>query len=247
MKQFYLAFLACVTTACLPLVAAADSDISRVNGSVHVTAQSPVGDVETVNGSIRIDGGVVAKNVETVNGSIEIGERASVDRLHTVNGAISLGQGATASKIDTVNGRMTLAEGARVKGSVSATNGSTSLARNAEIGGGFSNTNGKISLDNARIQGGIKTTSGDILVGSGSSVTGDIVIEKPGMPGLNWSRHKKPTVIIGPNATVTGTLRAEQEIDLYVSNRATIGTVTGAKAIMFTGDEPSAAEMAVEK
>jgi hypothetical protein len=53
--------------------------------------------------------------------------------------------------------------------------------------------------------------------------------------------------VIGPHATVTGTLRAEQEIDLYVSNSATIGTVTGAKAIMFTGEEPSATDLAVEK
>jgi len=244
-KHCYRAALAAL--ACLPLLATADDDISKVNGSVHVTAQSPVGDVQTVNGSIRIDGGVVAKDVETVNGSIDVGDRASIDALHTVNGSISLGQGATASKIDTVNGRMTLDEGARVKGSVSATNGSATLARNAEIGGGFSNVNGRVALSAARIQGGIKTTNGDILVGADSSVAGGILIEKPSVPGHNWGRHQKPRVVIGPNATVTGAIRAEQEIDLYVSNRATIGTVTGAKAILFTGEEPSATDMAVEK
>jgi len=243
MKRFRLASFVALA-ACLPLIApgveAADNDISKVNGSVHVTADSPVGDVETVNGSIRIDDGVAAKDVETVNGSIQVGDRATVGSLETVNGGISLGQGATAGKIETVNGKLTFAEGAQVKGSVSAVNGTASLAQNAEISGGLANVNGKISLTGARVRGGIRTTTGDIVVGPGSTVADGILIEKPTLSLFNWNR-KKPRVVIGPDATVTGTLRAEQEIDLYVSDRATIGAVTGAKAIMFKGDEPELA------
>jgi hypothetical protein len=39
-------------------------------------------------------------------------------------------------------------------------------------------------------------------------------------------------------ATVQGDLRFERTVQLFVSDKATIGTVTGAKPIPFTGDAP---------
>jgi hypothetical protein len=44
--------------------------------------------------------------------------------------------------------------------------------------------------------------------------------------------------VIGPGATVQGDLRFERTIQLFVSDKATIGTVTGAAPIPFTGDTP---------
>jgi len=47
-----------------------------------------------------------------------------------------------------------------------------------------------------------------------------------------------PRIVIGPGATVQGDLRFERTVQLYVSDKATIGTVTGATAIAFSGDAP---------
>ena len=46
----------------------ADSDVSKVNGTVRVAAGQTVGDVSSVNGSVRIAENVTAQAVETVNG-----------------------------------------------------------------------------------------------------------------------------------------------------------------------------------
>jgi len=50
-----------------------------------------------------------------------------------------------------------------------------------------------------------------------------------------------PTIIIGPGAQVLGELRFERKVHLFVSDRATIGSVTGATAVTFSGDNPPAA------
>src|SRR5262249_52431113 len=91
----------------------------------------------------------------------------------------------------------------------------------------------------AHVGGGIKTTNGDIEIGTGSRVEGGIVVEKP--HGQNWfGKHKPPTIIIGPDVIVTGDLRFDQPVHLYVSSRAHIGNVTGATPVSFTGDRPDA-------
>jgi cytoskeletal protein CcmA (bactofilin family) len=50
-----------------------------------------------------------------------------------------------------------------------------------------------------------------------------------------------PTIIIGPGAEVQGELRFERNVHLFVSDHATIGLVTGATAVTFSGDSPPAA------
>jgi len=45
-------------------------------------------------------------------------------------------------------------------------------------------------------------------------------------------------VIVGPGSVVKGTLRFERPVELYVSDRATIGSVEGATPIKFSGDRP---------
>ncbi len=60
-----------------------------------------------------------------------------------------------------------------------------------------------------------------------------------------------PRVVIGPGATVEGTLKFEREVELFVSDSATIGRVEGAKPIRFAGESPdktrSASAAGVEK
>jgi hypothetical protein len=47
-----------------------------------------------------------------------------------------------------------------------------------------------------------------------------------------------PRIVIGPGASVQGDLRFERSVQLYVSDKATIGSVTGATPIPFSGDAP---------
>jgi DUF4097 and DUF4098 domain-containing protein YvlB len=200
-------------------VTAGDSGANTVNGSIHVPAGSHSGSVGTVNGSIHVDENAVVGSASTVNGSITLGAHATADNATTVNGAISLGDGAhVAHGASTVNGAVTLKGG-------------------ADVGGALTNVNGRIELTDAHVAGGLRTVDGDIDVRGGSHVEGGILV-KHGNPGLfNWST-RKPRVVIGPGAVIQGEMRFERAVDLYVSDQATTGPITGATAIRFSGSNP---------
>lgn len=171
-----------------------------------------------VNGSVEVAAGMELKgDVSTVNGSISIGEGASVADASTVNGSITLAPRASAHEISAVNGRLTLGQGSTVKGELS-------------------NVNGDIRLAGAHVAGDIETYNGDIDVGAGSTVDGGITVKKS--KGSWFSFNGKPRIVVGPGAIVTGTLRFEHEVDLYVSDRAKIGPVVGATTKPYTGDNP---------
>ncbi|HEU4601441.1 MAG TPA: hypothetical protein VFS24_05710 [Steroidobacteraceae bacterium] len=234
--------LALLVLPLLAMTAHAD-DVSKVNGSVHVRAGESVEDVSSVNGGVHIDENATAKKVETVNGGIEVGSGSTVESIETVNGGIHLGAGVKAAEVTTVNGGLTLGENSRVAHDVSAVNGSIQLAKGAEVGGELSNTNGKIALDAAHVVGTITTTNGGIDIGANSRVDGGIHVEKP---HTNWfgssSHNKPPRIVIGPNAMVKGTLKFDRPVLLFVSDRATVGKIEGAKPIKFKGDQPSDAD-----
>ena len=232
MKSLYLALL-----ACLPLAAVANDGISKVNGSVRVEAGQSAGDVSTVNGSVTIEEGATASDVETVNGSVNIERNATVQHAESVNGGISLAADAKAASVETVNGTLKFAEGVQVSGDVSAVNGTAQLAKGADIRGRLSNVNGKMTINAAHVGGGLKTVNGDILVGADSRVEGGILVEKPNQNWFNRNR-RPPRIVIGPGAVVEGKLRFEHEVELLVSDRAKIGSVEGATASTFSGDEP---------
>lgn len=241
-----------LTLLCLiPLACNAAGDISKVNRAIHVDTGETVGKVNSVNGSIEIEAGASASDVDTVNGSITIGDRATVGSVETVNGGVHIGEQVKAAAVETVNGALRIGAGAQIAGGVSAINGSISLAKGADIGGRLENVNGRITLDAAHVGGGIETTTGDIEIGADSRVEEGILVKKP--RGINWfGTRKRPTIIIGPNAVVQGPLKFEQEVDLYVNDRAQIGPVSGATPIKFSGDQPragdrKAAEEAVER
>jgi DUF4097 and DUF4098 domain-containing protein YvlB len=204
--------------ACLLLLPGCDQandgdSLHKVNGSVHVTAGTAPGDADPVPGGIDIDDGATVRDATTVNGGIQIGARATATSLHTVNGGITVGAGTRVAKgIESVNGGISLGEGAEVVGSVS-------------------NVNGKISLTAAHVGGGITTVAGDVLIHGASQVQGGIHVEKHS--GIQLI-SKLPRIEIGPGATVQGELKFDREVRLYVSEKATIGPVTGATP--FTGD-----------
>jgi hypothetical protein len=195
-----------------------DGDASnRVNGSIHVPAGKPSSDVRTVNGAIHIDDSATVGAATTVNGSIRLGAQASAASLQTVNGSITLGAGA------------------HVSGAVGSVNGDLTLGDGAEVSGSLANVNGNISLTAAHVAGGIKTVDGNISVLGASHVEGGILVERSS-GGLFVGSD--PLIVIGPGATVQGELRFERKVRLFVSDKATIGTVTGATAVPFTGDKP---------
>ena len=195
------------------------------------------GDASTkVNGSIHVSAGKPPEAVSTVNGSIHIDDNAAVTSATTVNGGVHLGSHATAASLNSVNGSVTLGGGAHVSGDVSSVNGALKLADGADITGALSNVNGEIALTGAHVGGGIKTVNGGMNIGGASHVEGGILVEK----STGWLQifHNVPRIVIGPGATVQGNLRFERTVQLFVSDKATIGTVTGTAPIPFTGDAP---------
>jgi hypothetical protein len=200
-----------------------DSDSSdgstKINGSIHVSVGKPPGAVATVNGSIHID------------------DNAAITSATTVNGGVHLGDHATATSLNSVNGSIVLGADAHVSGSASSVNGELELKNGSEVSGALSNVNGQITLDGAHVGGGIKTVNGSMNITGASHVEAGILVEKPSGNGLQIL-HDVPRIVIGPGATVQGELRFERTVHLYVSDKATIGTVTGATPISFTGDSP---------
>lgn len=197
-----------------------DSDGSHsVNGSLHIASGKEASDVTTVNGSIRIDDNAAVLSAATVNGSIHVGAHATATSLRTVNGSISLG------------------DGVRVSGGAGSVNGELTLGDGADVSGSLGNVNGKISLTAAHVAGGISTVSGDIKIMGASHVEGGILVKRQSGFGFSFGEDI-PRIVIGPGATVQGDLRFERKVRLFVSDKATIGNVTGATAVPFTGDSP---------
>jgi hypothetical protein len=190
---------------------------TKVNGSVHVTAGQPASDARTVNGSVHVD------------------DNAAVNSATTVNGSVRLGAHATAASMKTVNGAISLAEGARVSGKAGSVNGDLTLGNNSEVAGSLTNVNGKISLSSAHVAGGISTVNGNISIMGTSHVEGGILVEKPN--GIMFN-SEDPVIVIGPGAVVQGEMKFERKVKLYVSDKATVGAVTGATAIPFSGETP---------
>ena len=87
----------------------------------------------------------------------------------------------------------------------------------------------------------MSTVTGDILLTQNSVLRGDLVIEKPS--GWSWGKERrKPQIVIGPGTQVIGKIIAKRDIDLFVSNSAEIGGVSGKismdQAVRFSGDRP---------
>lgn len=192
---------------------------TKINGPIHVPAGKPAGAVATVNGSIQIDDNAAVTSAKTVNGSVHLGEHTTATSLVSVNGAISLGAGS------------------HVSGSVSSVNGELTLGESAEVAGALSNVNGMITLAGAHVGGGIRTINGSMSITGPSRVEGGILVKKPSGVVVETNTDI-PRIVIGPGATIQGELRFERKVQLYVSDKATIGTVSGATPIPFTGDTP---------
>jgi DUF4097 and DUF4098 domain-containing protein YvlB len=195
----------------------------------------------SVNGSIHVKAGETKDDLSTVNGSIQVADNAVFTTAQTVNGSITLGAHATGQSLTTVNGSITLGDGASVSHAISAVNGKLTLHTGADVAGTLTNVNGRVLLQAAHVGGGIKTVSGDIDIGSNSHVEGGILVKKEGTQVFwffRWNSNDTPRIVIGPGAVVQGDLRFERNVLLYVSDSATIGPVSGATAVKFSGETP---------
>jgi hypothetical protein len=76
------------------------------------------------------------------------------------------------------------------------------------------------------------------------SEMGGILVEGA---GSEWRGARRvPRIVIGAGAVVSGALRFDREVDLYVHATARVGPITGANAIKFSGAERSP-DMKVER
>ena len=220
----------------LPLAAALLLAICGCVNAADDTGDSDADSATRVNGSIHVPDGAQRADLSTVNGSIRVGDAATVAAAHTVNGAITLGARSKAVSLHTVNGSITLDSGAHVSTTVTSVNGALTLHDAAEVSGRVTNVNGVIELTAAQVGGDLETVNGDVSLRGSSRVLGGLLVRKPS-GSYNFEGHV-PRIVIGPGATVAGNLNFEREVKLYVSERATIGAVTGATPIRFSGESP---------
>ncbi len=147
---------------------------------------------------------------------------------------MTLDRNTKADSVETVNGRVRMDEQAEVRDNVTNVNGSIALAKGARIGGHIENVNGKIELDGATVGDGIKTTNGDIEIGAGSRVDGGIHVEKPDHVGFfrTSASPRSPSVRMRWS---TARCSFDREVELRISDRATVGKIVGAQPIQESG------------
>ena len=216
---------------------------ANVNKGISIDDGASVRGQSTVNGSIDVGSdAVIDGTLETVNGAIRIADRVQFRQASTVNGSIRIGSDATADSVESVNGAIELGSNARISGEVSAVNGRIQLMAGSTVGGDVSNVNGNLDIASTEVGGDVTTVSGDVVLTENSTVGGDLVIEKPNGWGFSRALRGKPTVIVGPGSRVVGKIVAEREIELFISDSAQVGEVTGEitldDAQRFSGSRP---------
>jgi hypothetical protein len=216
---------------------------ASINKDIKIADGEQSGGATSVNGSITVgDDAVVTGGLSTVNGKIIVASGASIENARTVNGGIKVAGNATTEDLSTVNGKIMVGEGTKVDGHIGAVNGRITLEKGSTVSRGLGNVNGRIELNSAEVGGNLETVSGDVELADGSVLMGNLVVEKPD----NWSwgkeKSRKPRIVIGPGSRVVGTIELEREVQLFISETAEVGGVSGVMsmddAVRFSGDQP---------
>ena len=216
---------------------------ASINKSIKIADGEERGGASSVNGSISVgQDAIVTGGLRTVNGKIRIEEGASVENASTVNGGLYIADGVKARDLSTVNGPVKVGEGAAVDGDIGAVNGDIHLATGSSVTRSIGNVNGRIELKNAEVGGNLKTVNGDVMLADASVLKGDLVVEKPSGWGWGKDKSRKPRIVIGPGSRVEGVIDLEREVELFISDSASVGGVTGVMssddATMFSGKRP---------
>lgn len=233
--------LASTATGILALLLFANADGMDMNKSIKIDSGSRSGGHSTVNGSITVGSeAIVDGSISTVNGTIRIDANARVRDAETVNGSIRMADGVTVEDVSSVNGSIRAGQNVVVEGEISVVNGKIDLDPGTRVAYGVSNVNGEITITGAEIGGSLSTVNGDVMFTDNAALAGDLVVEKPG--GWGWDRMRKPKIVIGPGATVAGELVLEREVELFISDSASVGGVSGEMslddAVRFSGNRP---------
>ncbi len=235
--------IATLSVGLLALLLVTPANALGINKSINIEAGSQAEGASTVNGSITVgSGATVTGTLETVNGAIRIEKNAVIEDAGTVNGSIKIASGVKAEDIEGVNGSIRIGENVTIKGEVSVVNGRIGVDSGSTISDGVSNVNGEITITGAEIGGDLSTVNGDVSLTDGANLHGNLTIEKPG--GINWGKgnSRKPRIIVGPGSKVGGEIIAEREIELYISDTAEVGGVSGVmsmdQAVRFSGKQP---------
>ena len=235
-----LKLIAAAVVASLMLVPAANA--VSLNKSITIDAGERTGGQSTVNGSIRVgDGATVDGSLETVNGSIKIGDQVTAGDIETVNGSIKAGDKLAAGSLGTVNGEIRVGTDGVVDGDIETVNGKISLDKGTRVSDDVETVNGELDFTGSLVGGDVTGMNGDVTLKNGAIIEGDLTIEKPG-GWFNKDKKRKPTVTIGPGSAVKGKIILEREVELYISETAEVGGVSGAMslndAVRFSGERP---------
>lgn len=216
---------------------------ASINKNVTIAADAQSDGASSVNGNISVGrGATVTGPLETVNGTIRVDDNALIKDAETVNGSVRLGPGARSDDIGSVNGSIGIGKKVTVNGEVSAVNGRIGIDSGSTVSQDVGNVNGEIEVSGAEIGGNLSTVNGDVSLVEGAVLHGDLTIEKPGGMRLRDSHAGRPKVIIGPGSRVDGQIIAEREVELYISDTAKVGGVSGVmsldQAVRFKGARP---------
>ncbi len=216
---------------------------ASINKNVDIEAGETTGRKTSVNGSISVgEDAVVTGGLTTVNGKIRVDSGASIENVKTVNGGIRLAENVNSHNVTTVNGPVTVGSGSSVDGSITAVNGRITVENGTSVAGDIENVNGRIELIEAEVGGDLTTVNGDVHLSEGAVLQGNLIVEEPG--GMNWGKQKsrKPRIVIGPGSRVEGVIDLEREAELFISESAEVGGVTGVMsiddAVRFSGESP---------
>jgi DUF4097 and DUF4098 domain-containing protein YvlB len=213
------------------------------NKSVKIEDGAQSGGHSTVNGSITVGRDAsIDGSLETVNGTIRVDENSRIGKAKTVNGSVRLAAGVTAGDIGSVNGSLRIAENVTIDGEMSVVNGRISVARGSRVADDVSNVNGEIRIEGAEVGGDLSTVNGDVWLSDNAVLSGDLIIEEKRGWGRSSRNDRKPRVVIGPGTRVEGEIKLEREVELYISETASVGGVSGVMsmedAVRFSGTEP---------
>jgi hypothetical protein len=148
--------------------------------------------------------------------------------------------------IETLTRDICLAPNSRAQ-SLESLSGAITLRRDAQVTGNIQTDSGVVRIEGAHVGGRIETTSGDIYIGPDSRIDGGILVQRRGLIGvalgdfrlgIPLGRSTHPRVVIGAHATVAGVLRFKRQVELLVSDSATIGPVEGATPVMYASEQP---------
>ncbi len=227
----------------LLILAAKPVQAGSVNKGVHVEAGATRSEASSVNGSVSIGADALVDGpVSTVNGSIRVDERARVGEVSAVNGSLRVADKVESGNLSTVNGAIRIAASVAVAGHIESVNGLIEAGPGTTVADDVSNVNGKIELVAADISGDLSTVNGDVELWEGTVLRGDLIVEKPGGIGWSFRKQRVPTIVIGPDSRVLGSIRLEREVKLFVSETAEITAVEGElsmdDAVRFSGKRP---------